>query len=463
MKKGSRIVLSRREFLQTSAAAATALALPAVSYGRILGANERINLGVIGTGGMGTHHVQSITDRSTRDNVFVTRVCDVYRRRLNNAIGIIGGPDTSGTMEYRELLGDKELDGVVIATPDHWHTKIAIEAMDAAKDVYVEKPLSHTIEQAIECRDAVKKTGRVLQVGPQGTSDGRYWAARQAIRQGRIGKVAWSQASYCRNSRGGQFNWQIDADAGPKQDAKAEGYVWWDRWLGHEWNLAPKIEWNADHFFRFRKYFAYNGGLATDLLYHKLAPLLLAISGVNGEYPKRVVATGGTFVEKDERDIPDTFMMMVDYPTEHSVVLVSVMTNDTGIDDVIRGQHGTMYFSGNFDTGTTGSSIRIVEQADWWPEFRKVNADEVQWAMKKNSEGKDQPEPGAGGAEFELAGAARPDHMMAFLNAIRGEGDVACNVELGCSTMVAIKMGVEAYRQSKVMLWDAEQERMVVG
>src|SRR5204862_3956660 len=120
------------------------------------------------------------------------------------------------------------------ATPDHWHTKIAIEAMEAGKDVYCEKPLSLTVEQAVQCRDAVHRTKRNLQVGPQGTSEPNTWAAREAIKAGRIGKVVWSPGAYCRNSQEGQFNWTIAPDAGPQNPPSAEGYVDWDQWLGHK-------------------------------------------------------------------------------------------------------------------------------------------------------------------------------------------------------------------------------------
>ncbi|MHC5024885.1 MAG: Gfo/Idh/MocA family protein [Planctomycetota bacterium] len=442
---------SRRRFMQTAAAATAATTLPAASWARVLGANDRLNLAVIGTGGMGTGHTRSLMGRRDKDNLLVTRVCDVYRRRLNNAVGVIEGSEAAGTMEYREVLDDRGVDAVVIATPDHWHTKIAIEAMEADKDVYCEKPLSLTVQQAIDCRDAVKRTGRTLQVGPQGTSDDRFWKARRAIADGRIGKVTWSQGSYCRNSRGGQFNWHIDPDAGPNNPAHADGYVWWERWLGSEWDLAPKIPWNADHFFRFRKYFAYNGGLATDLLYHRLAPLLLAISGPDGEYPKRVVASGGRYLEKDERDIPDTFLMMVDYPSEHTVVLASVMTNDVGVPDVIRGQYATMEF---------GSTLLVKEQGTWWPEFREANAGEFPSTMK-TEDGKETPDPAPGQASFEIYTSPRRDHMGNFLDAIRGEAPLHCNVDLGCSTMVAIKMGVESYRQNKVLLWDEQNERVI--
>jgi predicted dehydrogenase len=387
-------------------------------------------------------------------------VCDVYRRRLNNAVKLIGGSEGAGTMEYREIIDDKDVDAVLIATPDHWHTKIAIEAMEAGKDVYCEKPLSLTVEQAVQCRDAVKRTGRKLQVGPQGTSDSSTWAARDAIGKGRIGKVVWSEAGYCRNSREGQFNWGIARDAGPQNDPTADGYVDWDRWLGHEWGLADKIPWNPDHFFRFRKYWAYNGGVATDLMYHKLAPLLIAIAGPNGEYPRRVVAAGGQYIEKDGRDIPDSFFLIIDYPSDHTICLTSVMTNDVGVPTMIRGQYGTMDFGGGAAQEVPGSDVRIREQGTWWPEFRKANADLVKHEMVKNDKGQDRPQPAEGRAECTIKGEPRRDHVGNFLDAIRDKAPLACNIDLGCSTMVAIKMGVEAYRQNRVMMWDAKAERV---
>src|SRR5262245_5959837 len=137
--------LTRRRFMQT-AAATTAWLTAGPVLARVPGANGRIRLGVIGTGGMGTNHLHNLMERRDRDNVVVIRVCDVYRRRLNNAVKVIQGSESMATMEYREVLDDPDVDAVLIATPDHWHTKIAIEAMDAGKDVYVEKPLSLTIE-----------------------------------------------------------------------------------------------------------------------------------------------------------------------------------------------------------------------------------------------------------------------------------------------------------------------------
>ena len=419
--------ITRRTFVK---ATATIPLLPSLSFARLSGANERLNVAFIGTGGMGTSHARNLAKRVEAENVNITHVCDVYRRRLNAAAELTGGKPT---MEYREILDSNDVDAVVIATPDHWHTKIAIEAMESGKDVYCEKPLSHTIEQAIECRNAVHRTGRILQVGPQRTSSEITWAAQNAIENELIGKVSWSQASYCRNSRGGQFNWPIDGDANPHQAEDRDGYVWWDRWLGHQWNLAPKIDWNADHFFRFRKYLAYNGGLATDLLYHRLAPFLRAIEGSNGAYPSRVVASGGTFLEKDERDIPDTFLMVADYPSEHSIVLASVMTNDEGLPTIIRGQHGTMFL----DDGP-----KLVGQSTWAEEFKSKNGGEMEVILNRPS---------------------RRDHMGNFFDAIRNGDELACNVDLGCATMVGIKMAVDSLQHDKVLRWDSLQEKVIAS
>ena len=283
----------------------------ALTASRSIGANDRIRIGVIGCGGQGTGHLGDMVKRSEQDNIEVVGVCDVYQRRLSRAKGI---SKAEGYLDYRKLLERNDIDAVLIATPDHWHSKISIDAMDSGKHVYCEKPMTHTVEQAIQVRNAVRKTGKILQVGPNATADDSCWKANAAVKEGKIGKVTWAHGSYNRNARICLFNQhqKIDPTAGP--DKSGDDFIDWNMWLGHEWGLAPKIPWTPEHFFRFRKYFPYNGGVATDLLYHKLAPLLIAIAGPNGEYPLRVNACGGLYIEKDGREIPDTFLMTADYP-----------------------------------------------------------------------------------------------------------------------------------------------------
>lgn len=413
---------TRRDFLAGAGAAAIATA----SAAKVMGANDRIRIAVIGVGGMGGGHLRGLVERADRDNIECVGVCDVYRRRLSRAQAVC--PKATGTANYRDLLDQKDLDAVLIATPDHWHGKIAIDAMDAGKHVYVEKPMTHTVEQAILVRDAARRTKKVLQVGPQATGDDGYWQAHAALAAGRLGKVTWAQGSYNRNARTCLFNThqRIDPTAGPGKNG--DDHIDWDMWLGHRWGLAPKIAWNPEHFFRFRKYWPYNGGVATDLLYHKLAPLLVALAGPNGEYPSRVSARGGLYIEKDGRDIPDTFLLTIDYPSEHTVFLVSTLTNDTQLPDRVYGKWGTM---------DLGGEPVLRANGDMAKEFQAANG---------------------GATEAKLKTRPRPDMMTSFLSAIRGNGQLNCNAELGAATMVAIKMGVEAYRQQKTLRWDPKRE-----
>lgn len=447
--------LSRRSFLRTAAGTAAAAAavgwIPAASHARMRnlgGAADALNIGVIGVGGQGRFHVGHLARLGPSENCKVGMICDVYRRAMKRSQDVLKGvnkdlvlPEDKCVIEYEKVLDNKDINAVVIATPDHWHTKIAIEAMEAGKDVYVEKPLSLTVEQAIECRNAVRRTGRVLQVGPQRTSENRWWAAGEAIKAGKLGPVVWSQGSYCRNSREGQFNWAIDQDAGPQNKPDSDGYIDWDRWLGHKHGLAEKIPYNAEHFFRFRKFYAYNGGVATDLMFHWLSPLLLAIHGQNGAYPRRVMSGGGQYIEKpapgNARDIADTMLLTADYDT-HSVFLASVMVNDVGVPEMIRGQHGQME--------PHNEGWKLSEQGVYKNEFRKAGGDAAKdgsYILKcgGNKDGR--------------------DHSQNWLDAIRKKAQVNCNVELGCAVMVAIKMGVESYRNSKVYTWDAKNEKVV--
>lgn len=422
------IPISRRAFVKNSAVATGALAFSHLPSLSAAGANDRIQFAVIGCGGMGTGHLRSLVNRGTADNIKVTAVSDVYQRRLSRAKTICEG---TGHIDYRRILDLKDVDAVLIATPDHWHAKIAIDALEAGKHVYVEKPMTHTIEQALQLRDTVKRTGKTLQVGPNGTGNDSFWQARDAIKDGRIGKVTWAHGSYNRNARICLFNdhQKIDPSAGP--DKGGEDFVDWDLWLGHQWNLAPKIPWNPEHFFRFRKYWPYNGGVATDLLYHKLAPLLLAISGPNGEYPTRVNACGGLYIEKDGRDIPDTFLLTADYPSEWSLFLVSTLTNDSGLPDRIYGKFGTMELGGD--------------------PLLKINGPYAE-EFKTRNDGKE---------EVRIPSVQRRDLEGNFIDVLRGKGILHCNADLGASTMVAIKLAVESYRQRKTMLWDPVAEKLV--
>jgi hypothetical protein len=245
--------LTRRSFV--------GLAGAALSASRVTGANDRINIGQIGIGARGSYHLKACLRRQqARADVQVVAVCDVYRKRLAKAAGQAAGAKTY--LHHQELLQRSDIDAVFIATPDHWHAPIALAAIAAGKDVYVEKPMTHTLPEAKELCARARDSKRIVQVGVQGTSWTRWHKVREMVESGMLGQVVAAQGTYSRNNPAGDWNWDIDAAAGPH--GKGDNYIDWQQWLG----AAPARAFDADRFFRFRKYWDYSGGIATDLHYH---------------------------------------------------------------------------------------------------------------------------------------------------------------------------------------------------
>jgi predicted dehydrogenase len=338
-----------------------------------------------------------------------------------------------GTLDYREVINRPDIDAVLIATPDHWHARIALEAMDHGKDVYVEKPMCHTIDEAKQLSAAVKETKRVLQVGSQTTSADQWHKAKKAIADGMIGQMLMSQGSYHRNSVEGEWNWPIDAGAGP--DAKGDGYIDWKTWLGP----APERAWDADRYFRFRKYWDYSGGIATDLFFHVVAPL--NICWPEPQFPSRVSAFGGIYVFKD-REVPDTFNLMADFKQGHSLVLSSSMANSQHIPGSIRGHEGTiiMVEHGQFEGKTETISVR--------PERKTItDSYRTKWG--------DKP--------FEIKVDEKPRwaHMQNFLDCVRSREKPTLDVDTALHAQVTISMAVMSYRQGRVLYWDDKTMKVV--
>ena len=207
----------------------------------MIGANDRINVAVIGAGGRGYYVAERFRRYGEKheNSCQLVAVCDVYQKRVTAAKEKF---KVDGTLDYREILARKDVDAVVVATPDHWHARVALAAMEQGKDVYLEKPMCHTIEEVKQLREAVKSKQRVMQVGSQTTSGDQWWKARKALADGMIGQMIMSQGSYHRNSVEGEWNWKIDKEAGP--DGKGDNYIDWKTWLGP----APKRAYDADRF-----------------------------------------------------------------------------------------------------------------------------------------------------------------------------------------------------------------------
>ncbi len=435
----SGVPVNRRDFVK-GAAGAGALSVASRAFanhpakaasGRVVGANDRINLGVIGVGGRGAYLADEFSGIGKRnDTCRLVAVCDVWEKRKREAAE---RHQCDGYLDYREVINRPDVDAVLIATPDHWHARIALEAMDKGKDVYLEKPMCHTIEEAKQLASTVRETKRVLQVGSQTTSADQWHKAKKAIADGMIGQMLMSQGSYHRNSVEGEWNWKIDPEAGPT--GKGENYIDWKMWLGP----APKRAWDADRYFRFRKYWDYSGGIATDLFYHVVAPLNICWN--ESQFPHRVMASGGIYVFKD-REVPDTFNLLADYEKGHSLVLSSSMANSKHIPGLIRGHQGSiiMVEHGMFE-GKTGHITVLPE---------KKTIDEAYKAKFGDSE-----------ITIPVEEKPRWAHMQNFLDCVRSRGKPTLDVETGFKAQVAISMGVQSYREGRVLYWDSRAMKVV--
>jgi predicted dehydrogenase len=402
---------------------------PAVR-GRIIGANGRINVGVIGVGGRGRGLVEWAmrTGEQEKTPAQVVAVSDVYAKRLRLAKEFA---KCDGYLDYREILERKDVDAVIIATPDHWHARMAIEAIDRGKDVYLEKPMTHTIEEARKVYEKVKQSGRVLQVGSQTTSSDQWWKARKAIADGMIGSLLMSQGSYHRNSTQGEWNWTIDKAAGPA--ATGDDFIDWKMWLGP----APRRDYDADRFFRFRKYWDYSGGIATDLFYHVVAPLNICWG--EAQFPRKVMASGGIYAFKDEREVPDTFHLMAEFPKGHTLVLSSSMANETHIPGLIRGREGTIMMvpGGRFEDKV--DYITVTPQRIARAKFEEKY----------------------GSAEVKLSCETRESHMENWLRCVRTRETPVLDALTAYKAMVTIGMSVQSYREGRVLYFDEARQKVV--
>jgi len=428
-KKG----LSRREFLKAAGVTAAgivagsyrpdqAFALSAPAPPRVIGANDRINIAFIGVGGMGSGHLQGFKEKEAEWNVACVAVCDVWEKRKKEAQGRAGCPDHMVFGDYRKLLEIKDIDAVVIATPDHWHGSIAVAAMEAGKHIYVEKPMTHTLKEAFQMWDAARRTKAIVQVGSQGCSDAKWHAAGQVIRDGKIGKVLCAQGSYCRNNPEGEWNYYIDPDF-------KETNCDWKMWLGP----APKRPFSPERYFRWRKFWDYGNGIIGDLWPHRLHPLLIAMD-MTDQFPKRVACVGANICDTDkghgeEREVADTTMMIAEFPNGAQIYLLGSTVNERGIEDMIRGQKATLFFGGG--------------KVDIRPE--RPFADEVE----------EESVPVVG------PGESHEVHRKNWLDAIRSNTPPNCPIDLGVRVQTIVSLAEMSYRQSRMMNFDPAKMKII--
>lgn len=449
--------VGRRDFLKTSAVGAAAVSLTAASYERIQGANERIGIAFLGVGGRCQQHVDAILDmKKAGKAVDPVAVCDVWDgdaklgRGLGRGLyptakrcGINPQDSVHVTKDYRKLLGLKEVDVVCVATPDHWHAKMAIDAMLAGKDVYCEKPMTRTIEEAHAIVDTWKKTNQVMSVGVQSMADPTWRSAADLIRKGGIGKVMQGQTSYYRNSSVGQWRYYpLTKEMSPKT-------IDWDMFLGHNFELngnklgpTPKeVPFDRAIFAQWRCYWRFGGGMYTDLFVHQTTHLIAAM-GLR--YPARVVGGGGIYMEYDGRDVPDVATIVADYDEGCQVLITATMCNDHRIDECIRGHTGTLVFGYQNDPKSKsppfGYSILPQKVGD---APRGPSGDVVKTG------------------EF-VPGGLKGDDTAAlwenFLACVRARKlDTFSTPELGAAAFTTVALGVKSYREGKALFWDKEK------
>jgi len=421
--------MTRRNFIRkagTAAAALTAVGATTQKFtSNVLGANDRIGVGFIGCGGRSNAHLQTVHYLKTQKdvNVDIVAACDVYKPRLQK---IVDGYKAKGYMDHRKLLADPNVDVVCISTPDHIHGYQAIDAVKAGKDVYCEKPVTHWRQFELTKRLAaeVKKSGRVFQLGTQGMSDPAWHQIKKLIKDGLIGQPVHAECGYFRVGDWGEARMRIDdPNATPGPDLN------WQAFLGD----SPKRPFDVDRFFRWRKYEDYAGGPSTDLFPHILT-LVVHMLGVT--MPSVAVATGGKF-RYQEREIPDTFNMLIDYPENITIAMLGTQAND---------------YPG---TGRRGSGQRIPVIRGWDGTLT-IEKNDIVFIPAEGSTKKPQRFAINGNEDFV-------GYWQKFLDCCRSRNtDTLSPMDLAYHVQTALQMGMLGLRQGKVARFDTDQEKIIL-
>ena len=443
--------LSRRRFLQTSsAAAALSGTLHTLAWAqaptRKLGPNDTINIALIGAGGRG----QSITSTALQvPNVKILAVADCYDGRLAHAKELWGA-DLFTTRDYKEILARPDIDAVIIGTPDHWHMQAACDAMNAGKDVYCEKPMIHTYEDGPKMIATAKKTDRILQIGSQRVSSILYAKAKELLSSGAIGKLNMVSAHWDRSTAQGAWDYTVPPDANTTTCD-------WPRFLGS----APKIPWNAERFFQWRKWSDYGSGVAGDLFVHLFSGTHF-ITGSNG--PTRAMATGGLRYWKDGRNVPDVLLAFFDYPQEWNLSLrVNFVA---GADDnegfLFTGDDGLIEIAGNSVILTR----KPMSKAPGYSVRSFTNAMQKEAIAEYNKKYPDTTQSAGVSPYTELFVAPHGyndtyDHFVNFFNSVRTRKQPVEDATFGFRAAGAALLANLSMEKNKIVQWNPEEMKIV--
>jgi predicted dehydrogenase len=406
-------------------------------------ANDNIQIAVIGAGGMG---VADTTTAITVPGIKLIAACDLYDGRLADAKKKWGN-DIFTTRDYREILERKDVDAVIIATPDHWHKDISIAAMNKGKSVYCEKPMVHEIKEGSEVVAAQNKNKVVYQVGSQGVSSLGNEKAKQLLKEGAIGQLNYAEGFWARMSPFGAWQYPIPADASPKT-------VGWEAFVAN----TNKRAFDPMRFFRWRNYRDYGTGVSGDLFVHLFSSLHFITNSIG---PQKVMATGGLRFWKDGREVPDVMLGMFDYPENqnHPAFNLSLRVN------FVDGTGGTNYLR---MVGSEGSMTVEWDKVTLYRNKQNVDASDPLLQTKKDSgqqyvyERKDMLPPekleyvadkGYNGAHF--------DHFYNLFNAMRTAGKVSEDALFGYRAAAPALLCNDSYFSNKIIHWDPSQLKIL--
>jgi predicted dehydrogenase len=447
--------LNRRNFLKVAGAVATVetllgsnttlLAQTQAEPAKPIAANDHIQIALIGAGGQG----QSDTKNAVQvPGVKLVAVADCYNGRLEHSKEV-WGPDLFTTRDYSEILARKDIDAVIVGTPDHWHKQVAVDAMKAGKDVYCEKPMIHLYSDGPQMIEAARANNRIIQIGSQRVSSVIYAKAKELLAAGAIGQLNMVSGRWDRNSSIGAWNYTVPLDASTQTCD-------WSRFLG----TAPQIPYNPEHFFQWRKWKAYGSGVAGDLFVHLFSGTHF-ITGSHG--PTRAMATGGIRFWKDGRDVPDVMLAQFDYPEGFNLNL-RVNFVDGGEENeglIFTGSEGTIEIAGN----TVIVSRVPLQKAPGLMIGTFTNAmqkqiEEEYWQKYPSTHPMGAPQLG-----YEKYVAAHGysdsyDHFRNFFASVRSRQPVVEDAVFGYRAAGAALLSNLSYERGSVVHWDPEAMKL---
>ena len=437
---------SRRDFLKTSALGTGGLLsgrvinLEPYPYERIqqkVAPSDRVRFGIIGIGMQGSG---LLTGAVTLPGAECVAAADLYDGRHTLAREITGNPNLPVTRKYKELLDRKDIDCIIAAVPDHWHKRVVVDACNAGKDIYCEKPMSHTIPDGFEMVDASKKNNRIVQIGSQRVSSNLCARAREMYKNGDIGEVENVELTLGRNDPTGAWEYPPPFDLSPQT-------LDWETWL----NDTPKIPFNKERFARWRCWKEYGTGVAGDLMVHLISGMMFTL-GWN-EIPRSATALGGIFRWKDGRNMPDLHLVLFDYHGVPVYVRLGLGTEST---ELAR----FMGPKGILDTGEFNMAWTPQEGIDLGPSYydsgfpSKMRAEyEAQWYSEHSPKLRHEPiyeQVNYRGHDWD---DMRP-HIWNFFQSVKSRKPVDEDAVFGNHAALACHMANEAYFRGKTVYWD---------